>query len=406
MQAFSGAAKTGATMVLVGLLAIAGFPGDVEANTSEARRCAEKRLKVLSKAVRDRLACHGRATQSGRVDPDCLARADSKLRDRWTKTDDRRDCPSEGDRVLDQARDSVVDFVGDVIDRSDLGLDPNAPNNDRLVFFLPLCQGPDDFSGPPSVISAYLGSLGFPTIDHWPVKCLPPTGWSFLNPFGFATQTLANEFPLGGYKIDQNLYGAWCAEAAYAAGFFGGSPTNFVDLEEGMGKFDPWLSTPNSSPASRFTRDGDRYVLPSGTKVADDWFDLTDGSLDHGIDEFIDGTPVPAEAMAWTATDASGEAAPHHCDDWTEPDTGVVTSGLAVSSSSAWTANEITSCSLPLVSANGAAAPLTGVYCVQQSGAAPLCQELSDGRCAGNCGAGLACAPLAGGGCGCRPGAP
>lgn len=49
------------------------------------------------------------------------------------------------------------------------------------------------------------------------------------------------------------------------------------------GKFLAWLSTDKESPATRFTKSGPGWALVDGTVVANDWADLTDGTLQHAI---------------------------------------------------------------------------------------------------------------------------
>jgi cysteine-rich repeat protein len=49
------------------------------------------------------------------------------------------------------------------------------------------------------------------------------------------------------------------------------------------GTYMAWLSTGTDSPSTRFVQSTVPYVLPDGNKVADDWADLTDGSLDFAV---------------------------------------------------------------------------------------------------------------------------
>lgn len=58
----------------------------------------------------------------------------------------------------------------------------------------------------------------------------------------------------------------------------------------------------------RFTQSTEAYRLVNGTKVADDWADLTDGSLDHAIDVDENGNPVGEETRVWTNTRTNGTA--------------------------------------------------------------------------------------------------
>jgi len=84
------------------------------------------------------------------------------------------------------------------------------------------------------------------------------------------------------------------------------------------GTYKAWLSAPNMSAAERLTHIGKPYVLVDGTTViADDWADLTDGGLDHGITLTQFGTPFPQGGepscsvqtygiTTWTATKKDG----------------------------------------------------------------------------------------------------
>ena len=45
------------------------------------------------------------------------------------------------------------------------------------------------------------------------------------------------------------------------------------------GTYLPWLSDGQDSPDTRFTRSSHPYVRPDGTKFAEDYTDLTDGSI-------------------------------------------------------------------------------------------------------------------------------
>jgi hypothetical protein len=60
--------------------------------------------------------------------------------------------------------------------------------------------------------------------------------------------------------------------------------------------------------ADRFTPSAGPYTLWDGTKVADDWSDLTDGSLDHPIDMDELGNPLSGTNRVWTNTTTGGMA--------------------------------------------------------------------------------------------------
>lgn len=94
------------------------------------------------------------------------------------------------------------------------------------------------------------------------------------------------------------------------------------------GVYMAWLSdlTQDLGPATRFlTHAAIPYTLTDGTRIADDWDDLTDGELQHGIDvdEFKQPlcTGFGCTSTAWTGTDAAGFPRAAHplresCADW------------------------------------------------------------------------------------------
>jgi len=101
------------------------------------------------------------------------------------------------------------------------------------------------------------------------------------------------------------------------------------------GTFKAWLSgsSTSTSPSSRFTHSSDPYVLVDGTAIADDWSDLTDGSIDNPInlDEYGDAA-VSSLVFTFVRTDATpglfGSSSSScygddcHCDEWTSTDSG------------------------------------------------------------------------------------
>ncbi len=97
---------------------------------------------------------------------------------------------------------------------------------------------------------------------------------------------------LGHLNADQK-----CQDLASAAGL--------------SGSFKAWISGREGSghgAADRLAHASEPYVLVNGTKVADDWADLTDGSLDHAIDRTELDTPVGDQPRVWTNTTTSGQA--------------------------------------------------------------------------------------------------
>lgn len=84
------------------------------------------------------------------------------------------------------------------------------------------------------------------------------------------------------------------------------------------GTFKAWLSDSTTSAASRLTHHDGPYIRPDAQIVADNWADLTDGSLKVGIDmtEFHMPLPVTATNLVWTGTNEMGDKIGPYCNDW------------------------------------------------------------------------------------------
>jgi hypothetical protein len=78
------------------------------------------------------------------------------------------------------------------------------------------------------------------------------------------------------------------------------------------GTYLPWLSDGTDSPDTRFTKSSHPYVLPDGTKIAENYADLTDGSILNAINVNATGAPVLGAQRFWTDTTTDGKAA-HDC---------------------------------------------------------------------------------------------
>ena len=84
------------------------------------------------------------------------------------------------------------------------------------------------------------------------------------------------------------------------------------------GTYLAWLSDGFDSPDIRFTKSSHPYVLPDGTKIAEDFTDLTDGSILHKINIDRTGKSLPFERF-WTGTNSDGTTVGYQltCDGWT-----------------------------------------------------------------------------------------
>ncbi len=93
-----------------------------------------------------------------------------------------------------------------------------------------------------------------------------------------------------------------------------GGPASIVP----SGTYLAWLSDGFDSPDIRFTKSSHPYILPDGTKIAEDFTDLTDGSIQHPINIDPTGKLVGYEHF-WTGTNPDGTASDYTltCDGWT-----------------------------------------------------------------------------------------
>jgi hypothetical protein len=81
------------------------------------------------------------------------------------------------------------------------------------------------------------------------------------------------------------------------------------------GTFMAWIATAAGSPATRFTRAAVPYVLVNGTVIANNWADLTDGTLAAPIDRTeLNGAPPTGNTSCagggnrtvWSGVNGSG----------------------------------------------------------------------------------------------------
>jgi hypothetical protein len=120
------------------------------------------------------------------------------------------------------------------------------------------------------------------------------------------------------------------------------------------GTYKAWLSTDSQSPSTRFTQSGCPYVLVNGTTVADNWSDLTDGSLDNsiridetganratGTDDDLNGNESVRTNTAQDGTSLGLQ----DCGDWTTNSSGDggVRGGMLDEAGGTWTNQSIVS---------------------------------------------------------------
>lgn len=84
------------------------------------------------------------------------------------------------------------------------------------------------------------------------------------------------------------------------------------------GTYLAWLSDGTDSPDTRFSKSYGPYVLPDGTMIAEDFVNLTDGSIPHAINIDATGKSLGL-TYYWTGTNADGTTAQYFltCVGWT-----------------------------------------------------------------------------------------
>jgi len=106
-----------------------------------------------------------------------------------------------------------------------------------------------------------------------------------------------------------------------------------------------WISVAVGNPSSFFPHQTIPYHLVDGTKIADDWADLTDGDLAHAINRDESGALVSGSDV-WTGTTSAGTGTSSRCGGSFEQATGAVdgTVGSTANKGLEWTARASQSC--------------------------------------------------------------
>jgi cysteine-rich repeat protein len=137
------------------------------------------------------------------------------------------------------------------------------------------------------------------------------------------------------------------------------------------GTYMAWIATNivGENPAARFVQSAVPYHLPSGTKVADNWADLIDGTLDAAISGTETGGPSPMTANAsacgtnriartGTAADGTALVGLGRCSNFTSSASNSLgTPGVTTSANPTWT-----NCDAPGPGCD----ILMPIYCFQQ----------------------------------------
>jgi hypothetical protein len=123
------------------------------------------------------------------------------------------------------------------------------------------------------------------------------------------------------------------------------------------GQFRAYMSDSTINAAARLTQAAIPYRLVTGTIVADNWADLTDGSLDTNLSLTEQGNTVSNNVFTWTGTNENGTLSTlstNNCLDWQSADNA--NSGVSgFITNAAWAAFGVGAC-------NGQ----RRLYCLQQ----------------------------------------
>ncbi len=172
-------------------------------------------------------------------------------------------------------------------------------------------------------------------IDGVPICYCPegsvesPAGCVETDSRAFVTSLASPGDTLGGVTGADSL----CATLANAAGL--------------TGTYKAWLSTPDEDAVDRFANGGpwrtwDDDVQLWTRKVADDIWDLTDGTIDAAINRTEFGAPVLGNCLVWTGTTTDGERSNPDglggtCAGWTSAEEGFGLAGLCDAADTLWT---------------------------------------------------------------------
>jgi cysteine-rich repeat protein len=129
------------------------------------------------------------------------------------------------------------------------------------------------------------------------------------------------------------------------------------------GTYMAWLSDNQVTPASRFVQSSVPYLKTNGAKIADNWADLIDSTLDSPLDTTEQGTPSPdggnscnaSVRQVFTGTFSNGLVATNTCSNWTS-EAGQANIGQTTSATFRWS-----NCG-----STGSCAAASAIYCFQQ----------------------------------------
>ncbi len=273
-------------------------------------KCESLKLKFAGKYAFCRLGAESKAVKKN-VAPD-FTKCDSKFSDKWTKIETKAGagiCPSEGDagsiaaRITADANDLATLLAGGTI--SECGNAIVDPGED--------CDLGDDGGQTCS-------SLGYLAGGNLVcgAGCVYDESDCSDGKYVFVTSLSYDGDQFGG-GVGANSVCQTLADAASLGG-----------------TYKAWIAYGSTAPANSFTQSAVPYVRVDGALVANDWADLTDGTLINPIS--VDQNGTARSGGVWTNVNFNGtQASSSDCSGWSSSASFIPgTIGSASSSSSSW----------------------------------------------------------------------
>jgi len=118
---------------------------------------------------------------------------------------------------------------------------------------------------------------------------------------------------------------------------------SLADAAGRTGEFRAWLSVISTPASARLSHSSVPYALSNGLVVANNWADLTRGTLRHAVDQTESSQLAPPNAAGgcnplvfWTATDERGAQFGADCDGWTTTSADAPAQLGVISADSTW----------------------------------------------------------------------
>jgi hypothetical protein len=148
---------------------------------------------------------------------------------------------------------------------------------------------------------------------------------------GAGYRRLTDMTTLATADCSDSVYGNSCAKRVFAMAVSNGNLGGLAGADSlcqsrantyisNPGTFKAWMSSTTVSASSRMTHFAGNYALVDSTVIANDWTDLTDGTIDNSISKDANGAAFSSNTI-YTDTSAAGAIfsanATYNCNNWT-----------------------------------------------------------------------------------------